>query len=103
MKSPSDVLQPYGSSRLRLLGRLQQGPAWTLDLRREPHRWSANPAARVQELREAGHDIRTIRVWADDLSDYYDCYVLGINGVPVVGKAWPYITKAIRAKWGKQP
>jgi hypothetical protein len=44
-----------------LLGRLQKGPATTLELRMPPWRASMNPAARVLELRNRQHDIRTER------------------------------------------
>lgn len=45
------------AQRQRLLERLQEGPANTVELRRDLN--IMMPAARVKELREAGHDIRT--------------------------------------------
>lgn len=48
------------AQRARLLERLQAGPVDTITARRELN--TLMPAARIKELREAGHPIQTQRV-----------------------------------------
>ncbi|NMZ64693.1 hypothetical protein HBN99_10185 [Pseudomonas oryzihabitans] len=56
----SDIDSTSGAAqRQRLLQRLRQGPANTIELRRDLN--IMMPAARVKELREAGHDTRLRR------------------------------------------
>lgn len=45
------------SQRIRILTRLKQGPVTTLELLQEEN--ILRPGARICELREKGHDIRT--------------------------------------------
>ena len=52
--------QPSSVQRQRILARLRIGPATTLQLRNELH--AMHPAARVLELRRAGHEIVTTRL-----------------------------------------
>ena len=52
------------SQRVRLLERLQRGPVDTITARTELN--VLHPAARVQELREAGHHIVTHRSRLED-------------------------------------
>lgn len=49
-----------GAQRVRLLEALSRSAVTTLDARSQLD--VLHPAARVKELREAGHDIRTVRV-----------------------------------------
>ena len=68
--------EPYEAARVWLLGRLQVGPVSTLELRTPPWRASQNPPARILELRNRQHDIRTVRkrlTW----------YWLHVDGLPV--------------------
>jgi hypothetical protein len=67
--------EPYCAARLWLLGRLQERPVSTLELRREPWPASMNPAARILELRNHQHDIRTVR---RDRTTWYVLYVKGL-------------------------
>lgn len=65
--SPSNS-QPHDTSaaaqRTRLLARVQEGPLDTITARGELN--IMMPAARVKELREAGHPIKTHRITMTD-------------------------------------
>lgn len=52
------------AQRARLLERLQKGPIDTITARRELN--LLMPAARIKELREAGHPIKTHRITTED-------------------------------------
>ena len=52
------------AQRTRLLSRLQAGPVDTISARRDLN--IMMPAARIKELREAGHPIRTQRITLTD-------------------------------------
>ena len=71
----SSEREPYLAARLWLLGRLQDGPVSTLELRKQPWPASMNPAARILELRNHQHDIRTSR---QGRTTWYTLYVDGV-------------------------
>jgi hypothetical protein len=64
-KHPTDTAINTNAQRQRLLAALRKGNISTLDARRELD--ILHPAARVQELREAGHHI--ITYWHDDATE----------------------------------
>ena len=117
---PSIGTEPHIGTRRRLLDRLERGPIWTMDLRREPERYGANPADGVYELRKRGWDIRILRAWKRDSSerpeDFRDYYLLvrgskfktSINRWVGGSPAWTsYIDKpwglALLDAWDREP
>ena len=57
---PSPAWQPAAVQRARILARLRNGPATTLQLRNELH--AMHPAARIMELRRLGFSILSRRL-----------------------------------------